>query len=61
MYEELGSDDNWVIIQSGAPSDITRTEEGGGSDWRAYTIPSDFADAEREEGDAWRNHMAVGG
>jgi hypothetical protein len=30
-------------------------------DWRAYVIPSDFADAEREEGDAWRNHMAVGG
>ena len=60
MYEELGSDDNWVIIQSGAPSDIAHTEQGGG-DWRAYTIRSDFADAEQEEGDTWRNHMAVGG
>ena len=61
MYEELGSDDNWGIIQSGAPSDIARTEQGGGGDWRAYTIPSDFADAEQEEGDARCNHMAVGG
>ena len=62
MYEELGSDDNWAIVQSGAPSDITCTEQGGGGgDWRAYTIPSDFTDAEQEEGDAWRNHMAVGG
>ena len=53
MYEELGSDDNWVIVQSGAPSDIARTKQGGGGDdWRAYTIPSDFADAEQEEGDA---------
>ena len=61
MYKELGSDDNWAIVQSEAPSDIARTELGGGGDWRAYTIPSDFADAEQEEGDAWRNHMAVGG
>ena len=60
MYEELGSDDNWAIVQSGAPSDIARAEQGGGGDWRAYTIPSDFADAEQEEGDAWRNHMAIG-
>ena len=52
MYEELGSNDNWVIVQSGAPSNITRTKQGGGGDWRAYTIPSDFADAEQEEGDA---------
>ena len=61
LYEELGSDDNWAIVQSGAPSNIARTEQGGGGDWRAYTIPSDFADAEQDEGDAWRNHMAVGG
>ena len=61
MYEELGGDNNWVIVQSGAPSDIAHTEHGGGSDWWAYTIPSDFADADQEEGDAWRNHMAVGG
>ena len=61
VYEELGGDNNWVIVQSGAPSDIAQTEQGGGGDWRAYTIPSDFADAEREEGDAWRNHIAIGG
>ena len=61
MYEELGSDDNWAIIQSGGPLDIARTEQGGGGDWRAYTIPSDFADAEQEEGDAWHNHMVVRG
>ena len=53
MYEELGSDDNWAIVQSGSPSDIARTEQGGGGgEWQAYTIPSDFADAEQEEGDA---------
>ena len=47
MYEELGSDDNRAIVQSGAPSYIASTEQGGGGgDWRAYTIPSDFADAE---------------
>ena len=52
MYEELGSDDNWAIVQSGAPSDIAHTEQGADGDWRAYTIPSDLADAEQVEGDA---------
>jgi len=35
VYEELGGDNNWVIVQSGAPSDIAQTEQGGGGDWRA--------------------------
>ena len=65
MYEELGDqghsvEGDWAIVRSGVPSDIAHAEREG-DDWRAHVVPSDFADAEREEGDAWRNHMAVGG
>jgi hypothetical protein len=65
MYEELGDqgrsvEGDWAIVRSGVPSDIAHTEREG-DDWRAHVVPSDFADAEREEGDAWRDHMAVGG
>ena len=56
MYEDLGdqghSDEgDCAIVRSEVPSEATHAE-GGGSDWRAYVIPSDLADAEREEGDA---------
>ena len=52
MFEGLGDEDNWVIARSGAPSDLTHAEREEDGDWRTHVIPSDFADAEREEGDA---------
>ncbi|XP_039812117.1 uncharacterized protein LOC120675093 [Panicum virgatum] len=65
MYEEIGDqghsdEDDWAIVRSGVPSDITHAEREE-EDWWAHVVPSDFADAERQEDDAWRNHMAVGG
>jgi len=36
MYEELGDDDNWAIVRSGVPSDITHTEQEGGNAWRNH-------------------------
>ena len=61
MFEGLGDEGDWAIVQSGAPSEPAHDEREEDSDWRTHVVPSDFADAEREEGDAWRHHMTVGG
>ena len=44
---------DWVVVQSGVPSNFVHVEREEDDAWRARVIPLDFTHAEREERDAW--------